>query len=109
MTIVIYKINRETGARTDVQSKRTFLAQSTPDETLGYPRCTCPTCTASGTVIRPGRIAAALMSAESARQTAYRAWLVHTQECAGCTAADRANTGCATGQGLWRTYRDSPR
>lgn len=53
---------------------------------------------------RTGRIATALMSAESATQQAYRAWLEHAQ---GCTTAHTADNGCEAGQRLWRTYRDS--
>lgn len=47
------------------------------------------------------------MSAESATQQVYRAWLEHAQDCAGCTTADKADNGCETGQRLWRTYRES--
>jgi hypothetical protein len=47
MTITVYTINRETGERTDVQTKLTFLPRQTPESSLVYPRCECPTCTAN--------------------------------------------------------------
>lgn len=44
MTIAVYRINAETGARTDVQSTRTVQPAKVPEVSSGYPACACPRC-----------------------------------------------------------------
>lgn len=48
MTIRVYRVNPETGARTQVRSKHTVKPSGAPDFSGGYPPCTCPRCTAPG-------------------------------------------------------------
>jgi hypothetical protein len=46
MTIGVYRVNAETGTRTEVRRKVTFLPNTTLEESLAYPRCDCPHCKA---------------------------------------------------------------
>ncbi|MDQ0941469.1 hypothetical protein QFZ67_003174 [Streptomyces sp. V1I1] len=49
ITIAVYRINGETGARTEVQGKQTFLIPpgNPSDKGFGFPPCTCPPCRAT--------------------------------------------------------------
>ncbi|MEV6393876.1 hypothetical protein AB0M39_03690 [Streptomyces sp. NPDC051907] len=48
MTIAVYRINAETGARTEIQGKTTHLCPmgNPSDKGFGFPPCECPQCTA---------------------------------------------------------------
>ncbi|MFG2882170.1 hypothetical protein ACGFYV_07565 [Streptomyces sp. NPDC048297] len=48
MTIEVYRINPETGARTQVRGKHTVEPSEAPDFSSRYPMCECPRCTAPG-------------------------------------------------------------
>ncbi|MFI6248502.1 hypothetical protein [Streptomyces sp. NPDC051016] len=48
MTIEVYKVNPETGTRTQVRRKHTVEPADVPDFFSGYPPCVCPRCTALG-------------------------------------------------------------
>jgi hypothetical protein len=48
MTIAVYRINPQTGVRTQVRGRRTVEPATTPDLTSGYPPCACPRCTGKG-------------------------------------------------------------
>jgi hypothetical protein len=45
MTIAVYRIDPETGARTQVREKHTVKPVDVPDVTSALPPCTCPRCT----------------------------------------------------------------
>jgi hypothetical protein len=45
MTIAVYRVNRETGARTQVREKHTVTPLEVPETTSALPPCTCPRCT----------------------------------------------------------------
>jgi hypothetical protein len=45
MTIEVYKINPQTGARTPVRSKHTVKPADAPEVGQKYPPCSCPRCT----------------------------------------------------------------
>ncbi len=44
MTLAVYKINPETGARTQVRRRRTVRPAGQPDVSGRYPPCACPRC-----------------------------------------------------------------
>ncbi|MEV0642758.1 hypothetical protein AB0I77_49215 [Streptomyces sp. NPDC050619] len=48
MTIEVYRINPQTGARTEVRSKHTVKPATVPDLSSGYPPCACPNCKGKG-------------------------------------------------------------
>jgi hypothetical protein len=48
MTIEVYKINPETGARTQVSRKRTVKPADAPEVAREYPPCACPRCNGRG-------------------------------------------------------------
>ncbi|MGW3949646.1 hypothetical protein ACWEKM_01430 [Streptomyces sp. NPDC004752] len=48
MTLEVYRINPQTGARTQVRSKHTVKPASVPDFFSGYPPCSCPRCEGNG-------------------------------------------------------------
>ncbi|MFF3910130.1 hypothetical protein ACFYZJ_30085 [Streptomyces sp. NPDC001848] len=52
MTIAVYRINPETGARTPVRAKHTVKPVEVPDATSGLPPCTCPRCNGSAQELR---------------------------------------------------------
>ena len=48
MTLEVYRINPQTGARTEVRRKHTVEPADVPDLSSGYPPCSCPHCKAEG-------------------------------------------------------------
>ncbi|MFF7980128.1 hypothetical protein ACFZDK_13505 [Streptomyces sp. NPDC007901] len=48
MTIEVYRVNPETGTRTQVCRKHTVEPAEVLDFSSGYPPCACPRCTAAG-------------------------------------------------------------
>lgn len=44
MTIEVYRINPETGARTQVIERHTVRPSDAPEIGQTYPRCACPRC-----------------------------------------------------------------
>jgi hypothetical protein len=48
MTIEVYRINPQTGARTQVRSKHTVKPAKVPDYSSSYPPCACPNCKGKG-------------------------------------------------------------
>ncbi|MET8562025.1 hypothetical protein ABZV75_16070 [Streptomyces flaveolus] len=48
MTIAVYRINPETGARTQVREKHTVKPLEVPDATSALQPCSCPCCAGSG-------------------------------------------------------------
>ncbi|MEU0219534.1 hypothetical protein ABZ281_32530 [Streptomyces sp. NPDC006265] len=52
MTIEVYRINPETGVRTEVRRKHTVKPAEVPDLSSGYPPCACPHCKGKGSRIR---------------------------------------------------------
>ncbi|MFI1168307.1 hypothetical protein ACH4UM_33155 [Streptomyces sp. NPDC020801] len=44
MTIAVYRINPETGARTVVREKRTVKPLEVPEVSSALPPCSCPHC-----------------------------------------------------------------
>jgi hypothetical protein len=47
MTIEVYRINPQTGARTQVSRKRTVKPADAPEFSSEYPPCACPRCSGS--------------------------------------------------------------
>jgi hypothetical protein len=47
MTLEVYRINPQTGARTQVRRKHTVKPAGAPDVGQKYPPCRCPRCTGS--------------------------------------------------------------
>jgi hypothetical protein len=45
MTIEVYKINPQTGARSLVRARHTVKPADVPEAGQKYPPCTCPRCT----------------------------------------------------------------
>jgi hypothetical protein len=52
-----------------------------------------------------GHVESALDSTENAIQYTYRLWAEHAPDCVECLQSGGPETGCATGQDLWRDYR----
>ncbi|MFI1162131.1 hypothetical protein ACH4UM_00625 [Streptomyces sp. NPDC020801] len=52
MTIAVYRINPETGARTVVREKRTVKPLEVPAATSALPPCSCPRCVGSSILLR---------------------------------------------------------
>ncbi|GAB2978952.1 hypothetical protein GCM10023080_050380 [Streptomyces pseudoechinosporeus] len=48
MTLTVYRINAETGARTLVRAQHTVKPATVPEVSSGYPACRCPRCSAAG-------------------------------------------------------------
>lgn len=44
MTLAVYRLNRETGARACVRRKHTVQPARVPELSQKYPPCTCPRC-----------------------------------------------------------------
>jgi hypothetical protein len=49
MTIAVYKINRDTGKRTDIRPRQTVKPQERPALSTQWPDCTCQRCLNSRT------------------------------------------------------------
>lgn len=47
MTIAVYRVNADTGARTCVRRTRTVRPAKAPEVVHKYPPCACPRCTAA--------------------------------------------------------------
>jgi hypothetical protein len=48
MTIEVYRINPQTGTRTQVRKRHTVKPATVPDLSSGYPPCSCPRCKGKG-------------------------------------------------------------
>lgn len=48
MTLEVYRINPETGVRTEVRKKHTVKPATVPDFSTRYPMCECPHCKGKG-------------------------------------------------------------
>jgi hypothetical protein len=44
MTIAVYRVNRETGERTDIRPRHTVRPLNAPEVSRRWPDCTCQRC-----------------------------------------------------------------
>ncbi|WP_371660995.1 hypothetical protein [Streptomyces sp. NBC_00280] len=54
---------------------------------------------------RGTRVQAAVRQAELPMLRMYRIWFEHARKCDDCKRVNKAQDGCANGQGLWDIYR----
>lgn len=110
MTIAVYRIDRETGARTTVRERVTVVGSPAAvfavDTT--FPPCQCPRCRprAVGTIVPTGLPAPAEAGAP---RSAWGAYLDHTCACDLCLAADSPNGQCDTARALYEQARAEAR